>query len=85
MAITMSRLDTRRGAAEKRTLSEVDGSYRAGWTRMEPGLSIGTGTLADILKQSEPLIGAVGSCVESFTTGRFRFPKLEQAWCDAAY
>jgi hypothetical protein len=40
---TMSRLDARRGASEKRTLSEVDGSYRAGWTRMEPGLSIGSG------------------------------------------
>lgn len=28
---------------------------------------------------------AVGNCVRSFATGAFRLPKLEQAWCDAAY
>jgi hypothetical protein len=82
---TMTRLDGRRGAAEKRTLSEADGYYNAGWTRMEPGLSIGTGTLADILQKSEPLITAVGSCVRSFATGCFYLPDLERAWCDAAY
>jgi hypothetical protein len=82
---TMSRLDARRGAAEKRTLSEADGYYNGGWTRTEPGLSIGTGTLADFLQRTEPLITAVGSCVRSFATGCFRLPKLERAWCDAAY
>lgn len=82
---TMSRLDARRGAAEKRTLSEADGYYNAGWTKMEPGLSIGTGTLADILRKTEPLITAVGSCVRSFAAGSFRLPNLERAWCDAAY
>jgi hypothetical protein len=82
---SMSRLDSRRGAAEKRTLSEVDGYFEAGWTRMEPGLSIARGTLADILKKTEPLVTAVGSCVRSFTTGCFRLPNLERAWCDAAY
>jgi hypothetical protein len=58
---TMSRLDARRGVAEKRTLSEAHGYYSAGWTKMEPGLAIGTGTLADILQKTEPLITAVGS------------------------
>lgn len=82
---TMSRLDARRGMAVKRTLSEAHNYYNAGWTRMEPGLAIGTGTLADILQKTEPLITAVGSCVKSFAGGRFRFPNLERAWCDAAY
>jgi hypothetical protein len=82
---TMSRLDARRGAAEKRTLSEAHGYYNAGWTKMEPGLAIGTGTLADILRKTEPLITAVGSCVRSFASGCFRFSNLERAWCDAAY
>jgi hypothetical protein len=81
----MSRLDARRGFAEKRTLSETDGYYNAGWSRMEPGISIGTGTLADFLRKTEPLIKAVSSCVQSFTTGQFRFHVLERAWCDAAY
>jgi hypothetical protein len=52
---------------------------------MEPGLCIGTGTLADILRKTEPLITAVGSCVRSLATGCFRLPHLERAWCDAAY
>jgi hypothetical protein len=82
---TMSRLDARRGAAEKRSLSEAHGYYNAGWTRTEPGLPIGAGTLADILQKTEPLITAVGSCVRSFATGRYRLPNLERAWCDAAY
>jgi hypothetical protein len=81
----MSRLDTRRGFAEKRTLSETDGDYNASWSRIEPGISIGAGTLADFLRKTEPLVTAVGSCVQSYTTGSFRFPKLERAWCDAAY
>jgi hypothetical protein len=81
----MSRLDARRGAAEKRSLSEAHGYYNAGWTRTEPGLPIGAGTLADILQKTEPLITAVGSCVRSFATGRYRLPNLERAWCDAAY
>lgn len=82
---SMSRLDTRRGWAEKRTLSENNGYYNSGWTRAEPGISIGAGTLADILQTTRPVITAVGNCVGSFVTGRFRLPNLERAWCDAAY
>lgn len=82
---TMARLDARRGAAQKQTLSEAHGYYNSGWERMEPGSSIGTGTLADILRITEPLITAVGNCVKSFATGIFRLPNLERAWCDAAY
>lgn len=61
------------------------GSYGATWMTNEPGLVIGPGTLADIVKQTQTLINAVGSCVRSFTTGHYRFPALERAWCDAAY
>jgi hypothetical protein len=82
---TMGRLDARRGAAERRTLSEARGYYNAGWSRIEPGLSIGTGTLADILQKTATTITAVGHCVKSFATGQFRLPNLERAWCDAAY
>lgn len=81
----MCRLDARRGAAEKRTLTEVGGYYNAGWIRMDAGLPIGPGTLSDILQKCAQLVAAVGNCVRSFSTGRFRLPALEQAWCDAAY
>ena len=82
---TMARLDSRRGTSEKRTLSEADGYHRAGWTRKEPGMTIGPGTLPDILQKAAPIFIAVGNVVRSFASGSFRLPILEQAWCDAAY
>ncbi|TWA89390.1 hypothetical protein FBZ96_1204 [Bradyrhizobium stylosanthis] len=82
---TMARLDARRGTSQKRTLSEAGGYHNAGWTRKEPGLTIGRGTLEDILLKSAQLIAAVGNLVQSFASGSFRLPTLERAWCDAAY
>lgn len=81
----MSRLDSRRGFNEKRTLVEAGGYFTFGWTRNEPGMPIGKGTLADIVQRSQPVMIAVGNFVRSFTTAEYRLPKLEQAWCDAAY
>jgi hypothetical protein len=82
---TMGRLNARRGTAERRTLSESRGYYNAGFSRVEAGLPIGTGTLPDILQKTAPTISAVGACVTSFASGRYRLPNLESAWCDAAY
>lgn len=82
---TMTRLDARRGMSEKRTLSETNGYYAAGWTRKEPGMAIGQGTLHHILQNAAVVVTAVGNVVRSFCSGRFRLPVLEQAWCDAAY
>jgi hypothetical protein len=82
---TMARLDARRGTSEKRTLSEANGYHSAGWTRKEPGLAIGRGTLPDILQKAAPIFIAVGNVVRSFASGSFRLPVLERAWCDAAY
>jgi hypothetical protein len=81
----MSRLDARRGSSQKRTLSEADGYHSAGWARKEPGLTIGRGTLNDILLRAAPLFTAVGNIVNSFASGAFRLPVLERAWCDSAY
>lgn len=82
---TMARLDARRGTSQKRTLSEANGYYSAGWTRKEPGMTIGRGTLPDILQKASPIFTAVGNVVRSFASGSFRLSVLEQAWCDAAY
>jgi hypothetical protein len=49
---TMARLDARRGTSQKRTLSEADGYHSVGWTRKEPGMTIGRGTLPDILQRA---------------------------------
>jgi hypothetical protein len=82
---TMARLDARRGTSQRRTLSEADGYHSASWTRKEPGLAIGPGTLPNVLRKAAPLFMAVGNVVRSFASGSFRLPILEQAWCDAAY
>lgn len=82
---TMSRLDARRGTSQKRTLSEAGGFNCTGWTRREPGLAIGHGTLPDILEKAASIFAAVGNVVRSFSAGSYRLPTLERAWCDAAY
>ncbi len=82
---SMARLDARRGTPRKRTLSEANGYHNTGSALKEPGLSIGEGVLADILLKKELLFLAVGNVVSSFASGTFRLPRLEQAWCDAAY
>ena len=48
-------------------------------------MTIGRGMLPDILQKAAPVFAAVGNVVRSFTSGSFRLPVLEQAWCDAAY
>jgi hypothetical protein len=80
-----TRTMARRGTSQKRTLSEADGYHSAGWTRKEPGMAIGGGTLPDILQKAAPIFTAVGNVVRSFASGSFRLPVLERAWCDAAY
>jgi hypothetical protein len=82
---SMARLDARRGTSQKRTLSESGGFHGAGWARKEPGMTIGPGTLADILRKAAPIFIAAGNVVRSFCSGSYRLPKLERAWCDAAY
>jgi hypothetical protein len=82
---SMCRLDSQRGSIQKRVISEANGYFNASWTRKEPGMSIGTGTLAHVLQETRPLIAAVGNIVASFTSGSYRLPNLERAWCDAAY
>lgn len=81
----MSRLATRRGPAMLSTLSVSEGFFSGDWSNKEPGLSIGAGLLNEITTNAAALVTSVGNFVNSFTTGTYRLPKLEQAWCDAAY
>jgi hypothetical protein len=82
----MSRLANRRGPGMKLTLSVSEGGETSvGRSKVEAGLSIGDGYLAQIVRESAQLMTSVGNRLRSFTTGSFQLPKLEQAWCDAAY
>jgi hypothetical protein len=82
---SMSRLDSRRGAADKVTVTksraflqrrlDQHGCRHRNRRRHPP----------DIFSRYHDLISAVGNRVRSFASGRFRLQALEQAWCDAAY
>lgn len=81
----MSRLDGRRGGANSQTLSRTATRDCSGHSTRDAGLTIGHGMMQQILRDCSTLVDAVGRCVTAFATGRFTFPQLEQAWCDAAY
>jgi hypothetical protein len=82
---TMSRLDARRGGANSQTLSRTATTDCGGYSAHDAGITIGQGTMQDILLNCAPLVDAVGKCVTAFANGRFTLLRLEQAWCDAAY
>ena len=81
----MSRLDARRGGADSQTLSRTATTDCGGYSIHDAGITIGQGTMQDILLNCAPLVDAVGKCVTAFANGSFTLPRLEQAWCDAAY
>lgn len=81
----MSRLDVRRGQAQAQTISRSGGSYSVGYSNLDAGLPIGPGLLTEALLKASPVIEAAGRCLTSFATGQFKFPRVERAWCDAAY
>ena len=81
----MSRLDVRRGEAQAQTISRSGSSYSVSYSNLDAGLPIGPGTMSEALQNAASVVEAVGKCVTSFATGQFRFPNLEQAWCDATY
>jgi hypothetical protein len=81
----MGRLDAHRGTPVRLTLSEAGGFFHREQNWSAPGDIIGKGTLAHFLGAHEPMTAAVGRCVMSFATGKYRLRKLETSWCDAAY
>ena len=74
----MSRLDARRGEAQAQSISLSDGTYLVSYSNLDAGLPIGHGTLANALQKAALVIEAVGRCVTSFATGKFRFPNLDK-------
>jgi hypothetical protein len=81
----MSRLDARRVGANSQTFSRTATTDCGGYSTHDAGITIGQGMMQEVLRTCSSLVDAVGRCVTAFATGRFTFPRLEQAWCDAAY
>ncbi len=81
----MSRLFDRRGTGQVVTAHRAHGIFSGGFFRVDPGTAIGPNFLAKVVNDTAPLIRAVGHCVNSYSTGSYRLPVIEQAWCDAAY
>jgi hypothetical protein len=81
----MSTLATRRGPNLQWTLSMSKSSPTVSFADRDPGLALGTGTLAQIVGQAAPVIQAIGNRIRAFVSGSFKLPRLEQSWSDAAY
>lgn len=82
----MSRLHSRRGTGQVHTLAYSAGAFVSGHHNVEPGLSIGEGSLVGrIINASPVIISVVGNLIHSFASGNYRRRLLEQSWCDAAY
>lgn len=81
----MARLFDRRGTGQIVTVHKSNERYSGGWSRVDPGTSIGPNYLAKIVYDARITIESVGTRVRSFATGNYSLPVIERAWCDAAY
>ncbi|MDT7953556.1 MAG: hypothetical protein RQ966_18805 [Acetobacteraceae bacterium] len=66
-------------------LSLVAGQLKPGSTNLQPGRTLSGAAFSAMLAGAAPLIAAAGHCLTAFVTGQGALPKLQQAWCDAAY
>ncbi len=82
---TMSRINKMRGRAFDTTITLRNGIYGWGHSNNSPGLTIGKGYMQEIQRVAQRTFTSVGNRVAGFTTGQFRLPVIEGAWCDAAY
>jgi hypothetical protein len=81
----IGRLYAHRGTPTKLTLCEAGGLFYKDHSWDAPGQALGTGTLHHFLSLNSTVVSAVGDRVGSFSKGQFQLPRLELAWCDAAY
>jgi len=82
---TMARINQMRGRAFDTTITVRDGRYGWGHSNKSPGISIGQGYMQEIQRVAQRTFTSVGNRVTGFTSGQYRLPLLEGAWCDAAY
>ena len=66
-------------------ISESDGQLNISNTFDEPGQALGDGALDHYLRNGAALLSSVGRRAQAYLAGQSHLPKLNLAWCDAAY
>ena len=56
-----------------------------GFHSQPPGQGLSGGSFDEIMSNEVEMIRSVGRRVDAYVRGGSKLPKLEQAWCDAAY
>jgi hypothetical protein len=69
----------------KGSFEKVGESWRVGHMRCDPCFSYSAEYFDELLFEHRIILDSVGCRVNSFVTNVTTLPKLDQAWCDAAY
>jgi len=81
----MARLYARTSPQRHILIAKEGRGFRASYLNRSPGLTLGSGALSYYLSAGRTVVDAVGRRLRVLTTGESSVPKLDQAWCDAAY
>lgn len=81
----ISRVTARTVPALSGSYVEVDNYLRCGFTRQDPCLSYSAEYFNDLIRRNRAILDSVGLRVHAYLTNESALPRLEQAWCDAAY
>lgn len=85
MSKEVSRSTARTIPRFKGTFHQVGEYLAVGQARCDPCLGYSAEYFDNLLVENKKFLNSVGQRVDSFATNKSTFPKLEQAWCDAAY
>ncbi len=81
----MARLTARTLLPVRQTAAVLNGQISGSATNQQAGFRIGPGALERWLGLGGPIIKSVGNRVAGYLSGKMMLPKIEQAWCDAAF
>ncbi len=81
----VSRLTARTIPRIIESFNKIGDHLAIGWARCDPFIGYSLEYFDNLLIENRNILDSVGRRINSFATNESILPKLEQAWCDAAY
>lgn len=81
----MARVTARTAPAWRGNLTVTSGQICPGVQNNLPALGLSAADFDALITAVEKLLAAAGRRLSMFVTGQMSLPKIDQAWCDAAY
>jgi hypothetical protein len=81
----ITRMTARTLPPVRKTVALINGLVSGTFANQQSGVGIGPGLLEQWLISGKSVLQSVGNRIAGYLSGKTSFPKLEQAWCDAAY